>query len=77
MRHKNNRSILRMLLLPHFSSGTNCCSADDCAIVYLDDLEDIACEKGGVRVLLDEKWRKVYKAIAPRGVFAAAEVHAA
>jgi hypothetical protein len=28
----------------------------------LDDLEEIATEKGGIRQLLDEKWVKVYKA---------------
>jgi hypothetical protein len=41
----------------------------------LDDLEDIAAKKGGIRQLLDEKWRKVYKASAPRGLFTSGEIH--
>jgi hypothetical protein len=32
----------------------------------LDDLEEIAAQKGGIRQLLDEKWRKVYQANALR-----------
>jgi hypothetical protein len=43
----------------------------------LDDLEDIAAQKGGIRMLLDEKWRKVYKANSPRGLFTPGEMHAA
>jgi hypothetical protein len=43
----------------------------------LDDLEDMAVAKGGVRQLLDEKWRKVYKANAPRGIFTTGEMRAA
>jgi hypothetical protein len=39
----------------------------------VDDLEEIAAKKGGIRQLLDEKWRKVYQANAPRGVFAKGE----
>lgn len=34
----------------------------------LKNLENIATEKGGIRALLDEKWRKVYQANAPREV---------
>lgn len=30
---------------------------------------------GGVRQLLDEKWRKVYKANAPHGMFSPSEMH--
>ncbi|HET8907950.1 MAG TPA: hypothetical protein VFN11_13395, partial [Ktedonobacterales bacterium] len=41
----------------------------DLLLFSLDDLEEIAAEKGGIRILLDEKWRKVYKASAPRGLF--------
>ena len=43
----------------------------------LDELEDIAAKKGGVRVLLDEKWRNVCKANALRGLFTRNEMHAA
>lgn len=43
----------------------------DLLLYSLDDLEEIAAEKGGIRVLLDEKWRKVYKASSPRGLFTA------
>ena len=40
----------------------------------LDDLEDIAAEKGGIRLLVDEKWRKVYQANAPRSLYAPSEL---
>jgi len=43
----------------------------------LDDLEDIAATKGGTWQLLDEKWRKVYRANAPHGVFTTGEMRAA
>lgn len=49
----------------------------DLLLYSLDDLEDIAAAKGGIRQLLDEKWRKIYKANTPRGLFSAAELHAA
>lgn len=49
----------------------------DLLLYSLDDLEDIAAEKGGIRVLLDEKWRKVYQANAPRGVFTTGEMRVA
>jgi hypothetical protein len=45
-----------------------------CALNCLDDLEEIAPEKGGIRHLLEEKWRKVYQASAPRGLFTRGEV---
>lgn len=32
----------------------------DLLLYSLDELEQIAAEKGGIRALLDEKWRKVY-----------------
>jgi hypothetical protein len=41
----------------------------DLLIYSLDELEAIAEEKGSIRRLLDEKWSKVYKATAPRGLF--------
>lgn len=37
----------------------------------LEELEAVAEKKGGIRRLLDEKWSKVYKASAPRGLFTA------
>ncbi|HEV8191232.1 MAG TPA: hypothetical protein VGP82_07080 [Ktedonobacterales bacterium] len=40
----------------------------DLLLYSLDDLEEIAAEKGGVQQLLDEKWRKVYKARTSRAV---------
>jgi hypothetical protein len=52
----------------------------DLLLYSLDELEAIAAEKGGVRQLLDEKWRKVYKANAPRRLFTcdeAPKTHAA
>ncbi len=49
-----------------------------CGLLYsLDDLEDIAAQKGGIRTLLDEKWRKVCKANSPRGLFTTGEMHPA
>ena len=41
----------------------------DLLLYSLDDLEEIAAKKGSIRQLLDEKWRKIYKASAPRGLF--------
>jgi hypothetical protein len=52
-------------------------SLGDLLLYSLDELEQIAADKGGVRSLLDEKWRKVYKAGAPRGLFTQAEIRAA
>ncbi len=43
----------------------------------LDELEALAAEKGGIRALLDEKWRKVYQANAPRNLFTKSEMRAA
>jgi hypothetical protein len=48
----------------------------DLLLYSLDDLEEIAAEKGGIRQLLDEKWRKVYQAKAPRGLFTRREMRA-
>lgn len=39
----------------------------DLLLYTLDDLEDLTAAKGGIRQLLGEKWRKVYKANAARG----------
>ena len=41
----------------------------DLLVYSLEELEAIAERKGGIRRLLDEKWTKVYKANAPRGLF--------
>ena len=49
----------------------------DLLLYRLDDLENIAAEKGGIRQLFDEKWRKVYRANAARGVFTTGEMRAA
>jgi hypothetical protein len=49
----------------------------DLLLYSLDDLEDIATAKGGIRQLLDEKWRKVYNANAPRGLFTVGDVRRA
>ena len=49
----------------------------DLPLYSLDEPENIAAEKGGIRQLLDEKWRKVYKAGTPRGLFSVAEMQVA
>jgi hypothetical protein len=49
----------------------------DLLLYSLDDLEEIAAEKGGIRQLLDEKWCKVYLADAPRRLFTKQDLHAA
>jgi hypothetical protein len=49
----------------------------DLLLYSLDDLEEIAVEKGGIHQLLDEKWRKVYQANSPRGLFTQTEMRAA
>jgi hypothetical protein len=49
----------------------------DLLLYSLDDLEEIAAQKGGIRQLLDEKWRKVYRANAPRGLFTVGEMRTA
>jgi hypothetical protein len=48
----------------------------DLLVYGLEELETVAGEKGGIRPLLDEKWCKVYKARAPRGMFTRGEMHA-
>src|SRR5262245_5252381 len=42
-------------------------SLGDLLLCSLDDPEEIAAQKGGIRHLLEETWRKVYHANAPRG----------
>lgn len=44
-------------------------SVGDLLLYSLDELEAIATRKGGMPALVEEKWRKVYKASAPRGLF--------
>ena len=46
----------------------------DLLVYSLDELEAIADEKGSIRQLLHEKWRKVYKANAPRGLFSTSKI---
>jgi hypothetical protein len=46
----------------------------DLLLYSLEELEAIAAEKGGIRMILDEKWRKVYQANAPRGLFTSGAV---
>jgi len=43
-------------------------SVADLVLNGLDELEAIAAEKGGVRLLLDEKWCRLYQAASPRGM---------
>ena len=52
-------------------------SVGDLLVYSLDELEAVAVEKGGIRQLLDEKWRKVYQAAAPRGLCTRGERRAA
>jgi len=49
----------------------------DLLLYSLDELEAIAAGKGGIRALLDEKWRTVFQANAPRDLFTKAEMRAA
>lgn len=49
----------------------------DLLLYSLDDLMDIAREKGDIRQMLDEKCRKVYRANTPRCLFNESEMHAA
>ena len=49
----------------------------DLLLYSLDDLEDMAREKGGIRQWLDKKCRQVYNANAPHGLFTTGETRAA
>jgi hypothetical protein len=62
------------LRLPRESDVDN---VGDLVMYSLDELEAVAQMKGGIRTLLDEKWCKVYKAHAPRGMFTRGEMRAA
>ena len=62
---------------PAGAAGGRCLHLGDLLLYSLDDLEEIAAEKGGIRALLDEKWRKVYQANAPRRLFTTSEMRAA
>lgn len=44
-------------------------SVGDLVVYSLDEWEALAQAKGGIRQLLDEKWRRVYQAASPRGMF--------
>jgi hypothetical protein len=52
-------------------------NVSDLLVYSLEELETIAEQKGGIRLLLDEKWAKVYKANSPRNVFTCREMRAA
>lgn len=55
----------------------NVSSVSDLPVYSLEELEAVADQKGGIRRLPDEKWTKVYKASAPRGMFSYSEMRAA
>jgi hypothetical protein len=85
--HAEKRAMLLDMALGVFSSAgvvhlrvqreADMSNLGDLLLYSLDDLEEIATKKGGIRQLLDEKWRKVYKANAPRGLFTMSEMRAA
>ncbi len=52
-------------------------SVGDLLVYSLDERETVAERKGGIRRLLDEKWRHVYRANAPQGLLSRSEVRAA
>jgi hypothetical protein len=52
-------------------------NVSDLLVYSLEELETIAEQKGGIRLLLDEKWVKVYQARSPRGLFRSAQMRAA
>jgi hypothetical protein len=52
-------------------------SVSDLLVYSLEEWEVVAEQKGGIRRLLDEKWAKVYKAQAPRGLFTRSELRQA
>jgi hypothetical protein len=62
---------LRVQLDPNVST------LGDLMLYSLDELEEVAAEKGGIARLLDEKWRHVYQANNPRGLFTKGELRAA
>jgi hypothetical protein len=62
---------------PRMQREANVSNLGDVLLFSLDDFEEVAAGKGSIRHLLDEKWRKVYKANIPRGVFTTGEVRAA
>ncbi len=46
----------------------------DLLVYTLEELESVADASLRIRLLLEEKWAKVYKASSPRGLFAPAEM---
>jgi hypothetical protein len=52
-------------------------SVGDLLIYSLDELEQVAVRRGGIRRLLQEKWEKVYKASAPHRLFVPGELRCA
>jgi hypothetical protein len=55
----------------------NVATLGDLLLYSLDELEQLAAEKGDIAQLLDEKWRHVYQANNPRGLFTMREMRAA
>lgn len=81
-RWKRRQKLLEMALGVFTSAGVvelqlqreaDVSRVSDLLVYSLDELEAIADEKGSIRRLLDEKWCKVYKAHAPRGLFSTRE----
>jgi hypothetical protein len=65
------------MVQPRVQREGDVANVGDLLVYSLDELEEVAAEKGGIRTLLDEKWRRVYKANAPRGMFTRGELRAA
>lgn len=61
----------------HVQREADVSNLGDLLLCSLDELEDISAKKGGIRQLLDEKWRKVNKAGIPRRLSSTDEMHAA
>jgi hypothetical protein len=61
----------------HLHREGDVANVGDLLVYDLEELEAVANKKGGIRPLLDEKWCKIYKARAPRGMFTRSEMCAA
>jgi hypothetical protein len=62
-------------LRPHRESDVR--SVSDLLVYSLEELEAVAERKGGIRRLLNDKWRHVYRANAPLTLFSRREWRAA
>lgn len=85
-RAEKRAQLLHMALGVFTSSGVvhlrvqldpNVSTLGDLLLYSLDELEEIAAQKGGIAQLLDEKWCHVYQANNPRGLFTKSEMRAA